>query len=278
LKQESKIPESIRQYLLGRMPEADLPPLDEQLLTDQAFYDELLIVEDELIDDYLLERLSQSERESFEVHFLLAPERQHKVRFARTLNKYISRVEAVPAEDSVTEDIPSATKDVPKPPPKPWYVIFLPSQNPILSYSLAAALVLIVGTAAWLVLRNRQFNGPSGTGQILIATLLPGQTRGVGDEVKRISISRDVGILQLRLQLRKAEYSNYSADLQTVESQSVYSVANLKAEVGAGQPVVVVNVPTKFLSEGYFRLKLSGPDTSGRSETIDIYSFRIHTQ
>src|ERR1700682_2490180 len=82
--------ETIRLYLLGQAPLEDSSKVEERLLTDGEFYQELLIVEEELIDRYLSGELSESERESFEPHFLLPPERQQKLRFARSLKKYVS--------------------------------------------------------------------------------------------------------------------------------------------------------------------------------------------
>lgn len=79
--------ERVRLYLLGQVPPDELAPLEERLLTDSPFYEELLIVEDELIDEYLNDELSQAERENFETHFLAPPERRQKVGFARTLKK-----------------------------------------------------------------------------------------------------------------------------------------------------------------------------------------------
>ena len=74
--------ESLRQYLLGSLPPEEIAALEERLLTDDVFYDELLMVEDELIDQYLSGEQSATERQSFEAHFAVAPERKQKVRFA----------------------------------------------------------------------------------------------------------------------------------------------------------------------------------------------------
>src|SRR6185437_4105078 len=101
LQLDYKEQESLRQYLLGDLPPAEMAALEERLLTDTVFYDELLMVEDELIDQYLSGEQSQAERESFEAYFALAPERQQKLRFARALKKYLNRTNEAEARDVV---------------------------------------------------------------------------------------------------------------------------------------------------------------------------------
>jgi hypothetical protein len=90
VKPDSKEQQTVREYLLGLAPEGDSAHVEEQLLTDDAFYEELLIAEDELIDQYLNAALSPTEHHSFETHFLAAPERHRKLSFARAFHKYLA--------------------------------------------------------------------------------------------------------------------------------------------------------------------------------------------
>jgi len=62
-----------------------------------------VISEDELIDQYLKDQLTPAESEAFENHFLRAPERQQKLRFAKALKKLVaeqSSADAPVAESS----------------------------------------------------------------------------------------------------------------------------------------------------------------------------------
>jgi hypothetical protein len=135
LKADTKQQESIMQYLLGQAPPEDSSSLEERLVTDGEFFNDLLIAEDELVDQYFRGELSEAERVSFENHFLVMPERQRKVRFGRAFNQYLSTEASLPGADWLTADASEEADDVPKLPPKPWYSIFLPSRNPIFSYS-----------------------------------------------------------------------------------------------------------------------------------------------
>jgi anti-sigma factor RsiW len=75
-------PEKERQiimYLLGDLAATDQQRFEEQLMVDDELADQLTLVEDELVDDYALGRLSEHERKRFESHFLKAPDRKRKL-------------------------------------------------------------------------------------------------------------------------------------------------------------------------------------------------------
>ena len=80
---------AIRQYLLKQLSDADQQAFELRLLTDDALSEELEIVEDELIDEYLANELSEEERVSFEKTFLAHPERQRKLKGGRALKRYL---------------------------------------------------------------------------------------------------------------------------------------------------------------------------------------------
>ena len=54
-------------------------------MTEDGFFEELLLVEEELIDDYIGDQLSLDERQSFEQHFLSTSGRHGQLRFAQAL-------------------------------------------------------------------------------------------------------------------------------------------------------------------------------------------------
>jgi CHAT domain-containing protein len=83
--------EAIKQYLLGRLSEEEQTPLEERLLTDDDFFERLSLAENELIDEYLADRLGAEDLERFNSHFMTAPERQNKLGFSMTLRKYVTR-------------------------------------------------------------------------------------------------------------------------------------------------------------------------------------------
>jgi len=168
LQLDYKEQESLRKYLLGNLPPGEIAALEERLLTDSVIYDELLMVEDELIDQYLSGEQSPAERESFEAHFVLAPERQQKVRFARALKKYLERTNELKTQDVVIAESafsrPVSAADPDK--SKRSFLPFLPG-NPILAYSLAATFVLVIGLVSWTAMNRLKNPGSREAGKVL---------------------------------------------------------------------------------------------------------------
>jgi hypothetical protein len=75
----------VREFLLGRLAEADEEQFELRLLSDPALGEEVDAVADEITDDYLNNQLSDDERERVEKYFLSTTERQNKLEFAAEL-------------------------------------------------------------------------------------------------------------------------------------------------------------------------------------------------
>ena len=78
------------QYLLGKLAEDVQRQLEEKLMTQANLFEQLEVLEDELIDEYLRNTLSNKDREGFEKHFLSSPERHQKLRFAQAFRSYVA--------------------------------------------------------------------------------------------------------------------------------------------------------------------------------------------
>lgn len=93
-----EVPERIRRYLLGQLDENAHEEVEKGFLTSDEMFGELLVVEDEIIDDYLAGKLDDGERAAFENHFLATPERHDKLKFGKAFNRYLSsQTTAAPA-------------------------------------------------------------------------------------------------------------------------------------------------------------------------------------
>jgi hypothetical protein len=80
----------IRSYFLGDLPESEQDRIQERVFTDRDFFESLLIVEDELVDDYALGLISNRERTKLEKGLLMSPYQHQRVRFVKTLERYIA--------------------------------------------------------------------------------------------------------------------------------------------------------------------------------------------
>ncbi|MEJ7862845.1 MAG: CHAT domain-containing protein [Pyrinomonadaceae bacterium] len=80
----------LRKYLLGEITgETEREKIELKLITDEKYFQELLIEEEELVQNYVDGELTSGEQVDFEKNFLISEERQKSVMFARLLRKYI---------------------------------------------------------------------------------------------------------------------------------------------------------------------------------------------
>ncbi len=76
----------LRQYLLGELSDADEAQVEVRLLSDEAYFEELEMVESELMDEYVQDKVSEDERAKLESRLLRNKHQQQKLAFAGTLD------------------------------------------------------------------------------------------------------------------------------------------------------------------------------------------------
>lgn len=136
----------LREYLLGDLSEDAKERLEKRLMTDDEDFQELLIEEDELVDDYVRDRLSAHDRLQFENHFLCTPERRGKLRFSATLREYLRaywKTRSRHGDFSKTGRRLSSLWD--------WLLKLIPHPTPAWG-AASAAVVLVVATGIWSAL------------------------------------------------------------------------------------------------------------------------------
>jgi hypothetical protein len=263
----------LKNYLLGRLPEAELEAIDERLVTEGDFYEEVLIAEDELIDQYLNNELDHSERDSFEEFFLLAPERRAKLQFSDSFLTLLNAPASLPDVEPDPTPVFEGGAKVIDPPPrsKPWYHWFLPVENPTVAYAfMTFAVVMIVG-AVWLITKRNQ--GPEPIG-LYAVVLKSGLTRGGGGENK-FSVPTGTGTIELKAELQGDSYPSYEAVI-TGEDNSEVTHANKLQEINeSGTRMLKWDVAARLLPPGDYSLHVSGVDAAGKVQELRTYPFRV---
>lgn len=84
----------ITAYLLGELSEPEQEEIEVRYFTDDALFEQLLAIEDDLIDRYARGQMSDSERLRLERHFMKSPMRRKRVRFAAALLRHIGALAA----------------------------------------------------------------------------------------------------------------------------------------------------------------------------------------
>ena len=84
----------ITDYLLGELPDPDQKALEARYFVDDALFEQLLAIEDEMIERYARGEVTPAERAQFERHFLASPARRKRVRFAKAWMRYVTALAA----------------------------------------------------------------------------------------------------------------------------------------------------------------------------------------
>ena len=94
-----EVQERLRQYLLGQLGDDGREEIEKDLLTNDELFQELLVIEDEIIDDYISGDLTAINRAAFESHFLSTPDRHDQLKFGRAFSRYLSSQSAGAAHE-----------------------------------------------------------------------------------------------------------------------------------------------------------------------------------
>ncbi|MEK7829672.1 MAG: hypothetical protein AAB401_01225, partial [Acidobacteriota bacterium] len=80
----------LRRYLLDELPADELQLIEERLLVDNEYLEQMLIVEEDLIDDYTANKLSPQQKANYQKLFLASPEGRQKLKITQVLKKHLN--------------------------------------------------------------------------------------------------------------------------------------------------------------------------------------------
>jgi len=254
---------TLRRFVLGGLDEAARSALEEQLVTEPDVFEALGVVEDELIEEYLDGTGSDPDRAAFEQNFLTSPQRQGRLRLAKSLRRHASHGKST----ETARPQPISKAGTPR-----WQPAWL---------ALAAALVLSLAGNLWLANRSAQpspaavsvpATEPASPNAIF--TLATGLLRS-GGSLTRVTVPSGAEVVRLRLQLPDAvSYPTYRTTMLDEDGSEIWTVAKLRV-LNADTSAVVVVVPAELLSRGDYQVRLSGQKDAGEPEVVGTYTFRI---
>lgn len=261
----------MRDYLLGNSDAERRAAIEESILCDPGIYEELLVAEEELIDQYITNNLSPSERQQFEAHFLITPERQNNLRFGRLLRRYLNSQPDIPVS-AVRQDKTHA--------PATKFFAFAPGSF-ARGATLAVSAAVVIGLLMFVLLCWRANKKPdqqtvqesSSSNEVKVVQLAPGSLRSEG-ATPRVKVPPKGVNVRLDMEVTNPHFHNYKSELFR-ENKSLQTADELKAESNGAQHVVPWTITGDVLSPGDYKVQLKGVVDSGQDEYIDNYSFRV---
>lgn len=221
----------IRLYLLGEVTDREQEQVEQQLMTASRYFGHLLKTEEGLIDEYMQGKLSSDEVDSFETYFLRAPERQDKLAFAKSLNRYIAETKtSQPAGIAGADGTAAGTRKA----------IPLPATI----RSRAAIATMIIAALALI------------TGVIVLLTEDARLRERIAEQQESLSRSEE----ELRQQLGKEMQRSESLARQLEQSQNEIfrieqEMARLKQENGRHRESPASGIASLFITPGLVRDK-----------------------
>jgi hypothetical protein len=278
-----------RRYLLGEASEEDCSAIEREYFVEEAAIDRIAAVEEDLVEDYIGDRLSPDERRRFERHYLVSPHHQRRLDLIRRL----SAKAAAGGEPRAGVALPVTTR-ASHSHPQQWM-------------ALAAALVVIVGMAWMLfaqrstqqsVARNRAAlpakvpatsasappsNEPGAVSatppHVLALALSPVGVRSVNDSPALIiPAATDVVTLRLEGEGDPAPIANPGVVIRTVAGDSLWRGAATQATDLPTGVIARVDVPAAQLRPDDYVVVLSGTNAAGAEQERYRYFLRVRSR
>lgn len=279
MSEESVTDTLARRFLLGDVDDLERERIERLFISEPEVNTKILLAEDDLIEDYLEDSLTPSDRGKFLNQYGSTAAERQKLRITKSIKEYAA------AEGRLTQTAPAIGT---------WRT-FLASlrQRRMLFIPIAAVLtVSFLMAAGWLVrlsLRkadenNRrlvierelaELNAPGvrdDPSRAPAMILLPISTRSVGPqtEMKR---RVDVPVVQLDLlSNQKDNYPSYQAVVRRVGTNDQFKISGLQMENGPRGNFIRLRLATHLLQNGLYQVVLS-PDSEPSAN--EEYSFTV---
>jgi len=292
-------------YLLGTLSNEERERFEERYFSDDAEFEEIEIVEEELIDRYVRGELAASDAAQFEQTLARSARLRERVEFAKLFAAKLRTAESPARKASWWQRLFGFTDA---------------GRGPQLALAFSSLLVLVAVTIVvmgWMQLRRQsqqlaaqqavldqrqrelerqaadlksqmdqfarqghpaptetplpqvpQEPAPQAGAAVVFLTLAPGATRSASG-LSQVRIQPGTSDVQLTLNLRGAtEYSSYSVTINSIDHGSVFSKSDLKPRATK----LTLRVPAQRLPPGDYNLTLFGEPAN---ESVDDYPFRV---
>lgn len=267
----------IRQYLLGELDERDQEQLEQRVITNPDYKEEVLITEEELLEEFVNGTLSVREQESFTRMYSSSPAKRRKVQIAQALTRYAAN------QSPLVQ--PMAQKS--------WARSLIESfraKNRFHQLSLAALiLVLVAGSLLvyWLISheRNAQYDALLRLNQfgsellqpnssVVSESLPPLAFRGTG-EPRNIFITKQTKTVQLRLLDPSDGAHSFRAILKRTDGSEVFTLEDLRARQIDQHWMLVLQIPAEMLKREAYQLEIFEKRDDGAVENPSIYLLNV---
>jgi hypothetical protein len=285
--------QTLRDYLLGLLPDEEAQRLDELSIVDDECAGRIRAVEHDLVDAFARDELDGVQLQRFRSRYLASPHGRESIRFARALQS----LKGHPGQET--------SQAVPLAPATFWQRSRWRER-----LTLAAALILLASASVWLALDNRALRArvtivessrdELGAGQAraaeappppantaprvgdrdlsppIAATLvLAPQLRSAG-QLPTVALPDGTTDLPVRLDLEPVDYPSYEASLMVTSSnRQLWRADRLSARTAGGRQTLDLRLPTTVLNPQEYLIRVSGVPARGAPDIVGEYRFVV---
>jgi hypothetical protein len=250
----------MRRYLLGQLSESECQSVEQQFVSDSNYRQEVRILEDDLVDDYVTRRMSHDDLAQFEAHYLVTQQKQEKVLVARALNSYVLRRRRYR-----------------------WLGV-----DRRTAYALAASVLIVtlIALGLWFWL-NRRPGKPVDTYQAQIKSLndgtstvtpsvrsiiLPNSTKHGSPSVD-VAVRKSTRVVELLLILPQVEYERFGAVITSEGTHIQYTLTDLVSQMSPDGKVLAIKLPAELLKPDTYYIDINVVNQQGQPEVVADYTF-----
>lgn len=264
----------LREFLLGKVDDEENARIESLFLTDSETREKVLVIEQELMEDYLEGSLTAEDKAKFLLRYGQTAAQLQQLRITKAIKDWAIRENAsqtvLPAP-STWERLCTVFRL------RPMFVV------PI----AAAALIAIIVAGIWVNTRlNRnaigrelaELNTPANLREVrqhMISLDLPHIALRSVEQRTELKKTADVQIVELRLPwIQKQRYPTYRAEVRRVSGGESFTIPNLQAE-NDELSTIRLRLPTRILDRGQYQVRLSGIADNNVPGLTEEYSFTV---
>ena len=268
-----------RQFLLARMEHEERRRIETLFLTDSHMRKRVIAAEQELIDDYLEDRLSTLDRERFLSLYAQTAAQRRNLWIAKSLYEWACRPRRDPAVYQVSYPTENCLR---------WPGIRLALVIPV---AIAATIMMVIALV-WVNSRRTErfteylamqhelirLNSSSSLRDdlppMMLLMLKPGSLRN-GESQSELKRAPNSTVAELRLLWTQTKnYPTYQAVARWSGDDSSYTIPNLTAE-NEDAKFIRLRLPARLLTHGDHEIELTGVAADGSKSPTERYSFTV---
>lgn len=289
--------EELTRYVLGELAEPEQARLEEGFFEDDALYERVCAIEEEVAEGYVRGELEPETRRRIEEGLRHSERLRERAVFVRSLVAALDEPGAAVAPERAVVSMST------------WYDRLLDTLRVHrVGFAMAAiAVILAVLGGLWFA---RDDTRPSLPPPDITSTppdrppdepdvptvpqpqpspqpdpepvrpalatfvLTPGVSRS-GETPAQLRVPAGVRSVRLRLPLEEPVAGDLGALLRSASGRVVWRAGSLRARQNGGGAIVEVTVPAKLLANGSYILSLDRDAGAGDRETVEAYSFAV---